>query len=350
MRALCAAIALLLVAANTAAAQENAPAVNANADHRAIAVRIAEEFAVPRYRALETAFRSQDQSWIAFCAAPADAGANTLVARFADAVSAWAAAEPIRYGPVSENFRYERIAYWPERKNDVARGMTRMLADSDPLSAETIYGKSVAVQGLSGLERLLHEQDARSALLAGDDGAKRRCAAGQAIAGNLVRVAAEIAEGWRMQLDRLRNADAALAREAVTRFGTDLLTVYQVTGDLKMDAPMGKTIDEAKPKSAQYWRSGLSNRTLALNLAAAADLTRIVLGKDESSGSFDAAVSAARLAERLPAPLPDLVADAHGRRSMLLLRDAIRGARDLSAVAVPAALGITVGFNSLDGD
>jgi predicted lipoprotein len=211
--------------------------------------------------------------------------------------------------------------------------------------------KSVAVQGLSALERLLYDDGARASLFGRGAARTRRCAAGVTIADNLKNIVREIVEAWPALKEKLRTSDEALAREAVTRFATDLLTVYQVVGDLKLDVPMGKSPDEARPKSAQWWRSGLSAQTIALNFQAAADLTWIMLGPGDEGTTLVATIEQAkRIAEELPLPLPELVADKAQRSKLLLLRDAVRGARDLSNSYVAPALGITLGFNSLDGD
>jgi predicted lipoprotein len=345
-----AAVPLLLLSVLPLQAQETvAPA--SNVDHKLLALRIAEEFAEPRYGVLLTRMQAQESAWTEFCAAePEQRNFSRLTEQFANAVNAWSSVELLRYGPVSDGFRYERIAYWPERKNDVERGLRRMLSDNDVLTPDAMSKKSVAVQGLSALERLLYEGNARDALVAGGNAQKRRCAAGIAISGNLKNIAQDIVNSWPDVKNRVR-ADEALAREAVTRFATDLLTVYQVVGDLKLDEVMGKTPAEVKPKAAQWWRSGLSSQTVALNLQAAADLTWIILGPgDEGTSTVGVIDTAKKLAEELPLPLSEMAADEVQRRKLFLLRDAVRGARDLSAQHVPPALGITIGFNSLDGD
>ncbi|BCJ91508.1 hypothetical protein IZ6_22430 [Terrihabitans soli] len=333
------------------AAQENIT-VRTNVDYPAVALRVIEEFAEPRYAALLTRAQAQREAWTTFCAAdPSEDNFNQLTLQFVEAVNAWSGVEILRYGPVSEDFRYERIAYWPERKNDVQRGLQKLLSENDVLTPEGMRAKSVAVQGLSALERLLYDNDNRASLLAKGAGGKRRCAAGLAIAGNLENIAKDIVGAWPAVKEQMKVAGSTIPREAVTRFATDLLTIYQVTGDLKLDAPMGKTPAESKPKSAQWWRSGLSSQTLALNLQSAADLSWIILGPgDEGTNVVAVIETAQRLADNLPLPLSEMVTDQVQRRNIFLLRDAVRGARDLSGTYVPPALGITLGFNSLDGD
>jgi predicted lipoprotein len=345
MRALLSAL-LLLFGLGQALAQEEAR-VFPPADQKAMALRIARDFVAPRYQSLGTALRAQRDAWRGFCAAPDASGLAALAGPFAEAVEAWSRIELVRYGPITENFRHERIAYWPERKNDVSRALARLLAEPGTIDPASMAGRSVAVQGLSALERLLHEDGARETLLTGAD-AQKRCAAGEAITQNLVGVAEDVAAGWTAFARSLESADDALAREVVSRFATDLLTVYQIVGDAKLDVPMGSSVEEARPRLAQYWRSGLSNRAIAADLASAADLTALILGEDDVG--VRATRAAARLAVELPAPLADLVVQNAGRSQVLLLRGAVRGARDLTSQTVPVALGVTIGFNSLDGD
>ncbi len=340
---------LFAAIASAAPAQESVP--QQIADHRAIADRIIATFAEPGYAALSARAKEQQEVWTAFCAAPDDAGFAKLTAAFVDAVTAWSSVEILRYGPVSEDFRYERLAYWPERKNNVARGLSALLKADDVLTQESMYAKSVAVQGLPVLERLLFDEDAEQALLAGDDGAKKRCAIGQAVSGNVAALTEAIRTGWEPLRPQLLDGDEALVREAVTRFATDLLTVFQVVGDSKLDIPMGKSVEEARPKSAQWWRSGLSNVTLANNMQSAADLIAAMIGtRDDPTHTIASTEQAARLAADLPLPLADAVTDTKQRARVVLLRDSVRGARDLAGGNIAPLLGVTLGFNSLDGD
>ena len=61
---------------------------------------------------------------------------------------------------------------------------------------------------------------------------------------------------------------------------TDLLTLFQLVGDLKLASPLGLSLDEPKPKLAESWRSGRSLRNVELNLESA----RAMYGKDGTSG------------------------------------------------------------------
>src|SRR5205823_7679797 len=72
---------------------------------------------------------------------------------------AWTEIEFVRYGPISDDFRVDRLNYWPERKNATARGLAALLTKegSADLAPARFAENSVAVQGLPALERLLFE-------------------------------------------------------------------------------------------------------------------------------------------------------------------------------------------------
>lgn len=55
------------------------------------------------------------------------------------------------------------------------------------------------------------------------------------------------------------------------------------------------------------------------------------------------------IARALPSGLSALAGGSE-RYRVILLRDAVDSAQDRAAIEVPAALGVTVGFDSLDGD
>ncbi|MGQ4275208.1 imelysin family protein [Terrihabitans sp. B22-R8] len=335
---------VFLFGATTASAQNATVRPDAQ---KAIVIRLARDFVAPRYMVLRDAAIGQKQAWDMFCTAPSAEGLGALKHAFAQTALAWSAVDLVRFGPVSEGFRHERLLYWPERRNEVDRALTRLLAE-DGIDAQAMPGKSVAVQGLAALERLLHDDNAGTRLAASDEPGRRRCAAGRAMADNVAAISDEVADAWKALAAGLDAANEVVVREMAARFATDLVTAFGVIGDRKIDVPLGPSLEEAKPKAAQFWRSGLSSRVLAANLKAAADLAAAVVGED--APATRALREAEDRAVHLSAPVSDLVGNVNGGRELLLLRNAIRMAGEETAASVPPALGVMVGFNSLDGD
>jgi hypothetical protein len=319
------------------------------ADLKPLADEVVHYVVMPRYAALAAETAAQRDAWTAFCAAPTASGTAALVDAFGRAAGAWASIELIRFGPIAEAFRYERMAHFPERKSAITRGLAGLLAGRDPadLSPARFKDASVAVQGLSALERVLFDEGAREKLAAKTEEGRRRCAVGLAIAGSLAGIAAEVRDEWASGSPSTRLEP----KEVLVRAFTDLVTLDKLLFETKTMAVMGTGADNIKPKLAEYWRSGLTDRAIQLNLASAhALVTLIAASKPEAATAVYTAASAVSIAEGADAPFLTLAADpARWHRAMLLV-SAIRSAHNTALEVIPPVLDITVGFNSLDGD
>jgi uncharacterized protein len=333
----------------------SAYAQSAGVDRKPILLRVVRDYVIPRYAVLAEATDAQTNAWTPFCASPDKAGFASAQAAFQRAADAWSGIEFVLYGPIGQNYRFERMAHWPERNNAVSRGLAALLARSDDLTPERFAGTNAATQGLTALERLLYEPDALAAFTAGDEKAKRRCAVGIAIATGLAATSRDVLDEWRAPdgtLARIESGDARSIDEALTRIVTDHFTSLEIIADKKLGAPMGKQLDQARPNLAEGWRSGRSVRAIAINLESNAALTRLLFGPKAREGEslLDALETAQRLAEGLPPDLGKLASDPKQRPRLILLRDAVRSARDLAELSLPDALGVIIGFNSRDGD
>lgn len=327
------------------------------ADHVTIAKKLAADVILPRYEALAKAAEAQAEAWKGFCETPSPDGLKGVRQAYLSAADAWSAAEIIRYGAVSEDFRAERISYWPERKNATQRGLAKLLrpGSRNDLAPESIRGASAAVQGLPALERLLFTAPpADEKAFAGSPASERRCAVGRAIADNVRTLADEVRDGWADPRSGLASQlfYAPLADEVVRRLATDLVSAFEVMRDVKLLPVLGHEIARASPRLAEAWRSGRSSRALELNLKTALAMTEIMLeGQSEegTTGIYNVR-QALRIAEGLPPAFGPLAVDRKERLQLVLLFDALGFARDRLLLEVPAALGIAMGFNSLDGD
>lgn len=322
----------------------------AGAAPRDVAARVAERFALPRYEAFATASRGLAATLERTCAAPSGAGVGEAQAAFQAAADAWNGVALLRYGPVVEDFRAETLYHWPERKNATTKALAALLAGGEAVDAGLIARASAGAQGLPALERLLFEE---TSVLATPAGA-RRCALASAIGAHVARLAGEIHAGWGGAgglLARLRGGDEVLAVEALTRFATDYVTAAQFNTDSRLSPVLATGPAAAKPQAAELWRSGRASRALRIEIEAADALLGALI---EGGQGIDKALAASRetvtIARGLPADFGAAAQDASGRRPFVALRDAIREARDEAVKAMPGALGITLGFNSLDGD
>jgi predicted lipoprotein len=347
LRPILAALALCACLAQTAHARDN----------RDTLLKAARTFIVPRYETLAKAMGAQEVAWSAFCSTPASGAVDQLKASYQTAADAWSGIEFVLYGPVSTDFRFERMAHWPERKNAIGRAMSTLLArtGAEDLTPERFSQVSAAAQGLSALERLIYDEKTAQLLKDETPAGRRACGVGQAMARGLSRTSGTVLAEWTQPggtLAILENGDAALVESAVTRLMTDYVTLFEIIDDQKIGAVMGKNADEARPTLAEGWRSNRSMRAIAVNLESAESLARMLVdpGQDENASMFYAFESTRGLVQTLPASIGDMAADPRQRRNLVLLHDSVHSLRDLVGSTLPAALGVSVGFNSRDGD
>ena len=302
---------------------------------------------------------------------------------------AWMRAQQFRLGSLSEGQRAERFAYWPERRNVVAKQLAMLVASNDPadLEPKRFAEASVAIQGLPALERLLYG-DEKAANPVDDfflgPKAQRHCAIFRAITANLLAIAEECEAAWTAVVGDPAKAAAPFAAnpaEATTQFYTNLLTMLQIVAEQKIGAPLGADIAAENPKAAEQWRSSRSGRNIGLNLATAqnsfhgaggfatllqpnhADLVA------EVEKAFAAVLDAPGVSFGAKSPnehcqlldelklegvmiegcLPQ-VSDKDRRKNATDLVVKINHLRDILRQKVPPAIGITLGFNELDGD
>lgn len=288
------------------------------------------------------------QSAALAAAAEQDCDAEALRAPYQTAWDAWARIGFFRLGPVEEDGRALAISFWPDPKSSGRRTQQAIARDNPPLldDAEAFAGVSVAARGFSGLERLLYPP--------GLDGAPDvLCRMRRATAADLARMSAEIAAAWPEFAETLRRAgqegnDRYLtADEAQQAIFTQIITGLDYAADTRMGRPMG-TPEQPRPERAESRASGRSLRNLALSLQGIRDMA-LALYPDasRSAAAFDAALSRA---ESLDDPVFDGAAEPEGRRQLIALQRAIRQTRNIVEEEIGQALGLTLGFNSLDGD
>jgi predicted lipoprotein len=322
---------LLVLGVSAHAAKVEQAAVPGQAYERTVA-----DFVLPGFDRLSEQADRHEAAWVAYCREPGPQAMVPLKGSFHALADAWAAIEMIRSGPAAEDFRHERFSFWPERKNAVERGLSNLLKRPDPasLTAADIRKESAAVQGLPALERLIHADDPPDEI---------RCSLGKAISANAAGLASEIADAWRAR-------PATASPEARAMLATDIVTFYAIIKDRKIEAVIGKAQDQVKPRAAEFWRSARSMRGIQQNLEALERINAALFPVASENFVLPFATrTAADVARSLAGDFAALAAGPE-RHKVILLRDAVNSAEDRAAIDVPAALGVTIGFNSLDGD
>jgi predicted lipoprotein len=350
----------LKLAADAKAARPNPKAAEAA---RAV-LAVVDRQIIPAYRALAQAADAQEKAWMAFAGDRAAGDVEALRAAYGVTADAWARAQLVKTGPISLFLRYERFAYWPEARNVTQRMLDALIASNDPkeLAPETLVRDSIAAQGLTALERLLYDGDTSAQLLKAPGRAGEwRTEVGLGMARNLSSIAKDVVADW-TAADGVRAAIAAdkgwkmifaNTQEAASLLLTDLVTAFRLMHDVKLLPVMGASADVARPRVAEAWRSGRSQRDLKLNLESAQAMTKIWAESIPAAHrtKLDSLYAAAlKGVDAMPADLGEAAADPKRRPLVETARVGIKAVQVELAATLPIDLGITLGFNSLDGD
>lgn len=324
-----------------------------------------EGFIQPAYGKLVEATGTLGKSLATLCAAPSDDNLDAARRQFSKTTATWSEIEIIRFGPITERNRLERILFWPDRKGTGLKQVQAALADKDETATDAarLAQKSVAMQGLGALEFVLFGTGADD--LAGAEGTYR-CAYGKAISGNIATIATDVDAAWRDDKGFAAQwthpgAENPLYRNA-TEAITELLEVYvnglELVRDVRVNGFLGKDAASDKPKQALYWRSQGTSASLGGNISgmkALFDASRFgsLLPDDfqwvAQSIGFEF-TNAQNAAAAVTGPIDAALADAEKRGKLGYFGVVTSSLSELFGTRLAGALGLTAGFSSLDGD
>jgi uncharacterized protein len=348
----------------------------AEADHTAIAQASLTQVIRPGYEALAEAAGAMKGKIESLCQRPSAAALQDVKGAFAGTVAAWSKVEIIRFGPVTESHRHERLFFWPDPKGLGLRQIQDVLAKHDETVTEPdeLAGKSVALQGLPALEYLLYGDGAETLSQGGSveplpklesDGAFR-CAFALSVATNVNRIAKSVVEGWREGSayekaflgpapdDSYYHAPKEVTLDLFKTFSTGI----ELVRDQKLGKPLGASPAEAKPKLAAFWRSGLTFDNAAGNLEgvkaifAQGGFAQVVASDSpgvENSILFDID-HAITVLRGIDQSMAEVVTNEDTRAKIEALRVALKGASQTAGDMISRGAGLAFGFNAMDGD
>ena len=319
---------------------------------------VAGELLAPDYAAFAEAAQALVTAARAYCTAPGSGDAAALGGAWRRAMAAWQRVQHLRTGPVEEDHRRLRIQLFPDNSGNVQRNLEGLLSGTGTISEDAVSASPVGAQGLPALEQLIFAE-----ALAADS---RRCQAAVAIADNLRTMAGEIAVPWR--------EDGALFQAFIN--GTEpfldrddvliaLLESIAVQAEFIADRKIAPALRGGDASALESPLAAHSKENIAANLGALADLIDNEHGgiyrlrdylrrahSEEPVGSQLVSVAAeaqGRIAA-LMASFEDIVAgQAAGDGEVESLRVDFQKLSDLGVEAAVAA-GVSLGFNSEDGD
>ena len=356
---LCAVPLILLAAGPAQAADEAAFAT--------IAERAVINVIRPGYDRLAATSATMTETMSALCGDPAPVTLTAARSRFGDLVRDWSAVELIRFGPVRDENRFERIFFWPDRKGIGLRQVQAALAERDTalLDPAALAARSVAMQGLGALEFALFGDGAET-LAATSPDEQYRCRFGSTVARTIAGNAADIAAAWRSEdgfarLMREPGDDNPVFRtsEEVLRQLIGAMTQQlEFVRDTKLTSALGTTPAEAKPQRVPFWRSGLALPAMRANIESVrglfnrAEMTSALNAETRwIAEQFDFEIgNAVGALGRVGRPFVEAAVLPESHELMLFSRVPMAAAQQLLSTGYAGATGLTLGFNALDGD
>ncbi|MFI0847486.1 imelysin family protein [Mesorhizobium sp. IMUNJ 23232] len=350
----------LLLAVAAVATFGISPALAANATVQ----KAIDGFVRPAYAAFHTAAAKETGDVQALCAEPSQERLAAAQKNFVALVSTWSQVEIVRFGPVTEENRLDRILFWPDRKSIGLKQVQAALAGKDATASDPalLSGKSVAMQGLGALEFVLFGTGYE---MLAEEGDPYRCAYGLAIARNLDGMAKAIADGWQASDGIAKiwanpGPDNPLYRsddEALTELFDVFVHGLEMLRDVRLNGFLGNTPDDDKPKQAIFWRSGATVISLGGNLDGmkklfdASELASLL--PSESAWVADSINFEFNTSDRMIGHATTAIAEVlagEQRGGLPAFRLITSHLSELFGVNLAAALGLSAGFSSLDGD
>ena len=321
-------------------------------------------FVRPAHAAFHAGTTDMRENMQALCTGPSSEKLAAAQSSFVVLVGVWSQVEIIRFGPVTEENRLERILFWPDRKSIGMKQVQAALAGKDATASDPaqLSGKSVAMQGLGALEFVLFGTGSETLAAKGDP---YRCAYGLAIAQNLDGMAKAIVDGWQAtdgvaKIWANPGPDNPLYRtedEALTELFDVFVHGLEMLRDVRLNGFLGNAPGDDKPKQAIFWRSGATVISLGGNLDGMKKLFEASklasLLPSESAWIADSINFEFNTSDRMighaAAPITEVLAGEQ-RGGLPAFRLITSHLSELFGVNMAGALGLSAGFSSLDGD
>ncbi|CAA0087558.1 Uncharacterised protein [Zhongshania aliphaticivorans] len=336
---------------------------------------------VDNYQSLSLASQSLATAAETFCQAPNDNSKyEQLQSHWKSTTERWSAVQNIQFGPLMIDNQAWKIQFWPDKKNLIARKVEALLKTEEPLTLERVDDASVVVQGLSSLEYLLFDSKAGQQTRYSEPQGQRRCELLVAVTSHLQAVANGLYNDWHAEGGNYlatftstgeKNPEFPDDNVAIAYLLDTLVSGIELIKRDKLENPLAITTSNNTQSRApqtqiyqlEWWRSQYSKEAIIINLKT---LEHIFNG-GEAYGIDDYLNEAKQqgpLSEKIKQGFEKSIAAASAidnslfsianipeqRPSLLTLHNELAKLLALLRNELPAALGVSLGFNSKDGD
>lgn len=316
---------------------------------------VADKHIIPGYQRLVETTQTLQQQAADYCnqTVPLDA----LQQNYKQAFLAWQGVQHLRFGPIQYISREHRFELWPDKRNSVSKHLLALM--DDPLMQQDgvpdISQKSVAVQGFSALEYLLFNDKPAD---------EKACKLINAIAMNLSVMSRNLLADWsakdtayRVDFVSAANGNDIYESEAelASQLFNSMNTQLEFMRTQKLERPLGENLKKSNGRRAEGWRSESALPALAANLASIHDFYRFSFSADIKNKKLSASIEQSfqqtkRSIDSISLPLNQAVSDSVQRKRLERLQNELAQLQQLLVTTISTELGLSLGFNSLDGD
>lgn len=298
-----------------------------------------------------------------FCSAEGDVTLDTLKQDWRSAMLGLNQVNWVEMGPILQNSRQWQLYFWPDKKDLVARKTRALLAGDAPITVESLAEQSIVMQGLGSVEYQLFDARYADSPLTADS---RRCELMTANTSYAANTGKTLRDEWQQFAPQLAEGTGAFSdsRDAVLSLVRAMTVQLEAIKDRKLRRPIG--LDNggtANPYAAESWRGGMGLANIGATLAM---METLWLGNDEAAGiqgylnqqvdprmvasTTSDFVDARQAFVALPDDLAAILRDdpRNGELQQALIH--VESLQASFADTLNPALGLSLGFNSTDGD
>ncbi|MBL4826730.1 MAG: imelysin family protein [Spongiibacteraceae bacterium] len=345
---------------------------------------IASHVIAPFHQQFADSTQQLQQTSQTFCQQTNEIHWQTLRVQWQSSMQHWQAVKLIQFGPITKNNQAWKIQFWPDKHNLIRKKINALLNSSDTLNVERVQQASVVTQGLSALEFLLFDNKGGQLSLYNKDDEPRRCQLLLAVANHTHQVATHLNNAWQAKGNNYlktltqtgeTNTDFPTRDDAIAALVDTLVASLELAKRDQLAGPLGYRIKGGqlvKGKTQVYaseaWRSRNSLTLLQAHLQAAQTL--YYGGPENQTKRFgfyhylrqqaatkilaDAIGDQFTTTNKQFTSIDQTLFEALSQPQSLTQLDTLfQQVTQLEKIVknnLPTSLGVTLGFNSNDGD
>ncbi|KAB7615191.1 imelysin family protein [Amylibacter sp. SFDW26] len=278
--------------------------------------------------------------------------ASTLKASYHKTFDAWVSASTIQFGPIEDIGGSLSITFWPDKKGFTVKTLKRLLQeDKSVIEDPTQFTEvSIAGKGLMALELLLFDPEFNT--YPTDSTA---CVLAQAITQDIAQKANRMNVLWQTSFadfivtaGQENNTVFLSQKEAAQSYLTTIIGALEFTQTARLKRPLG-TFERARPKRAEAWRSDRPLRNIEIALSAVNKLV-IALTENEAPITQEELATALKFISSMQDDNFQSISENSVRFEVESLLQMVKNIKEAATEELSLHLGVTTGFNALDGD